>query len=157
MFYSVVGASAYDNFLAPRLMNSPISYYCTTSAQPCRKNTLTRKCFSVETASFVIILHCISQNMWLCFLSNRQESIKFIPCAQEKRTSLITKQEWCLHQWCAYKLIAFHMCSLSFIALIHPKAWYLSSILQNSQPIFFKYVFGLHRQEHQMAWITGTL
>ena len=31
------------------------------------------------------------------------------------------------------------MCSLSFVALIHCKTWYLSAILENSQPMFFKY------------------
>ena len=44
------------------------------------------------------------------------------------------------------------MCSLSFIVLIHSKAWYLSSILQNSQPIFFKYgIWITQGHEHQVA------
>ena len=127
------------------MTNSPLSYYCTTSTQPCKKNTLARKCFSVEMASLFIILNCISQIMWLCFLSNRQESISYSMCSGKENFTYHTKQEWCLQQWCAYKLIAFHMCSLSFIVLIHSKAWYLSSILQNSQPIFFKYGIGLHK------------
>ena len=117
------------------------------------ENTLALKCFSVEMTSFIILLYCIRQITWSSFLSNRQGRV-----VQKKRILFTTRHEWCLHLWCTYKLIAFHMCSLSFVALIHCKTWYLSAILENSQPIFFKYdIWIIQGYEHQLAGIIGTL
>ena len=44
------------------------------------ENILTLKCFFVKVTLFVLTLHRTSQITWLCFISNKQETISISMC-----------------------------------------------------------------------------